>query len=447
MSLRKLAYGIDFGTTNSTVALLNREGKLLKLAVDPEAENPAVMRSVIYVSPQMKFLFGKPAINAYLMDIAQGKGAVKKTVFTGRYIKVAGSNGRDQLVPEVIEVEESAGGRFLQALKSALSSHLINEINLFGKIYSIEELVGFFLKEMKDRADIIIGENIDKAVIGRPVEYVGGDNDIALKRMMKAARIAGFKEVKFEYEPVGAAYDYGISITNKQKALIFDFGGGTLDISIFKFPQKEALANVGLPIGGDHFNSEIFMTKIAKYFGNDVVYGSAQLKLPTYIFDSLQNWYRISLLKTKEFANDLENFRFLCSDIKAINALKSLIYNNLGFKMYEEIERVKKGLSTTSEEIYRFNGPDIEVETRIKKLEFEKIIRNDLSSIKEILEKSFAKAQIKQKDIDIVATTGGSSLIPIIRDLLIEMFGEEKIKKSDAFTSVASGLALMTKIS
>ncbi|MDO8609028.1 MAG: Hsp70 family protein, partial [bacterium] len=298
-------------------------------------------------------------------------------------------------------------------------------------------------KELKNRADKIVGQNVVSAVIGRPVEYVGGNNRQALERMIKACKIEGFENVTFEYEPIGAAYDYGVNIKESQKVLVFDFGGGTLDISILKFPEKEVLINVGLPIGGDHFNSEIFMNKLSKYFGSEATYGLSNLKLPKYIFSSLQNWYEISLLKSTTFANNIQHFRYKCSDTKSLDRLNSLVTNNLGFNMYEEIERIKKGLTINDEELYKFHSRDINIETLVKKAEFEEIIESDLKDIKNLIENAIKSAKITLDEIDIVATTGGSSLVPSVQRLLVGMFGKNKIKKSDAFTGVASGLAIM----
>ena len=446
----KLAYGVDFGTTNSTISVVDALGKPKTLDIDPSAPNPAVMRSVIYVSPKMKFLYGKPAVDAYLTDVALGKGSKKRIIETGRMIKMAqpatpSGFVPDKWVPEILEIEESEGGRLLQALKSNLSNKQITHVNLFGEPKPLEWVIGQFLKEMKERADEILKMKIDKVVLGRPVEYVGGNNDFALARMRKAAEIAGFKKIEFEYEPVGAAYDYGVDLRTEQIVLIYDFGGGTLDISVFKFPEKKVLANVGLPIGGDHFNTEIFMAKLAEYFGSEAKYGIQQLNFPKYIYDSLQNWYMISLLKTEAFDHTLERFRFMNSDIKALESLKSLVFNNLGFGLYEEIERVKKELSKRDSEVYRFKAIDININKAITRLAFEEIINNDLAEIEKILREALLKAHVETSDINIVATTGGSSLIPIVHNQLEELFGREKIKESDAFTSVASGLALKAK--
>src|SRR5689334_21645255 len=108
----QLAYGIDFGTTNSTISVVGKDGKPLELKIDPESANPTIMRSVIYVFPDGRFLFGKPAIDAYLIDVAQNKETQKKTVFTGNYVKVINTATlKAEIVPEIIEVSESQGGR------------------------------------------------------------------------------------------------------------------------------------------------------------------------------------------------------------------------------------------------------------------------------------------------------------------------------------------------
>src|SRR5258708_11132368 len=157
---------------------------------------------------------------------------------------------------------------------------------------------------------------------------------------------------------------------------------------------------------------------------------------------SSKSLMNVSFFKNETFINDLEDFKFMNSDINSLNALKSLVYNNLGFGIYEEIERVKKAVSNKIAEIYKFDAKDIKIASEVTRLVFEEILKNDLLEIKKILNKALGIAGLTSNDIDIVATTGGSSLIPVIHEQLVEMFGKEKIKKSDTFTSVARGLAI-----
>lgn len=439
-------YGIDFGTTNSTITAINEKGELKNIELDRFSPNPMIMRSVIYVDHNHNFSFGMEAVNNYVKDIADGKIAVKKQIFTGRYIKLASPAGlggfkKDEYVPDLMEVEVGEGGRLIQALKSMISSRFISDFRIFEKQYSVEDLISRFLKDMKEKADEVVNEDVKDVVIGRPIEFVGSNNDVAIERMMKSAKMAGFENIRFEYEPVGAAYDYGIKVHNNQTALMFDFGGGTLDLTIMKFPEKEILINTGIPIGGDLINSRIFMDKIASHFGKDETYGDKGLTVPNNIYENLKNWYSISLLKTESFSNTLERLAYRHSNPKTLTSLKSLVYNNLGFYLYEEIERAKISLTDNLNEQISFNQKDIKIHEKIIRVELEKIIETDLKDILELIDNSLEKVNLSTNDIDVVATTGGSSLIPVINQLLQNKFGKEKMKSTDAFTSVSTGLA------
>jgi hypothetical chaperone protein len=448
--MANLSYGIDFGTTNSSLCVVDKEGNLKKIALDPHSVNPFVMRSIIYVNSSGTFLYGQGAIDAYGKDVREGKGRIKKLKYTGRFITVTGDAdvhgvNPDELVEESIEFDEFQGGRMLQSLKSVLAKETVPGINLFGTVRPIETIIGGFLQEMKRQADRELGEEVDSVVLGRPVRYVGDNANLAIERMTKAATFAGFKNISFEYEPIGAAYDFGAKSEQPQTVLIFDFGGGTLDISVVTFPEKKVLSNVGLPLGGDLFNAMIFSQKLAKFFGSESTYGPNNMFMPSFLYLSLRDWYKATLLKNEKFDEQMEHFRFLSSDEKAIDALWSLVNNNLSFSLYDEIDRVKKSLSEKEKEEFTFIGPNIDIRTALLKLDFEEIIAEEVVEINKLIEEALEKAHKKAKDIDAVSTTGGSSLIPLVRSVLIHKFGKEKIIPNDAFTSVAGGLAIKAK--
>src|SRR4029079_8563661 len=103
-------------------------------------------------------------------------------------------------------------------------------------------------------------------------------------------------------------YDFGSKAEKPQTVLIFDFGGGTLDISIVRFPEKKVLSNVGLPIGGDLFNAKIFEKKLSPFFGSETRYGPNKAFMPSYIYLSLRDWYKATLLKNEKFDEQMEHF-------------------------------------------------------------------------------------------------------------------------------------------
>jgi len=89
MKNNKYAYGIDFGTTNSTITAITRSGEPIRLEIDNEAENKAVMWSVICINNNHEFIYGQKAVATYVKDIAEGRVAKRKSIFTGKYIKIS----------------------------------------------------------------------------------------------------------------------------------------------------------------------------------------------------------------------------------------------------------------------------------------------------------------------------------------------------------------------
>ena len=446
--MKKQFYGIDFGTTNTVVSFIDDNENVRIVPIDEKSQNQFVLRSVIYFSKDSDISFGQDAVNRYNQDVSMQKAAKEKVIRTGNLIKVSSDATAtsgfkpDKIVEQVFETEVTNTGRLLQSIKSLLANNTLSEINIFGKAYTIEKLIGIFLKEVKARADKFTGSNVKKVVLGRPVNFVGKDNKTAEKRLIKAAKLAGFTEVLLQLEPIGAAYDYGINTKSKHTALIFDFGGGTLDLSIIQFPEMKVLVNKGIPLGGDLINTQIFSEKIARHFGRGETYGINSLNIPESLYQKLQHWYAISLLKTERFNQSIDEFSYNSSDLKKIENLKNLVFQNLGFSLYENIDLTKKLLSVKKKADFKMDLTDPNIHENIKRKSFEKLIASDLKEISILMDESLVEAKLKYSDIDSLVLTGGSSLIPAVRKLLEKSFGEKKLNIRDTFTSVASGLAL-----
>jgi len=440
-----IAYGLDFGTTNSVVAKV--EGTK---AVPLQLENKSsIVRSTLYFHPETGSAIGQEAIDKYLEDVAKGEPLKLITEKTGRIIMQAvytpSGYAGEKPVEEYIDREIGNRGRLLQGLKSVLANKYFTETELFGKKYTVEDLLQMILSDLKNRADRTTGVSSEAVVLGRPVKYVGKDEATALFRMEKVAKEVGFKQIEFEPEPLAAARAYNINVDHPQNILVFDFGGGTLDISITRAPEGKIIAVEGAPIGGDLLNSMIFIQKLLKYFGGNAKYGDKGLPMPTYIERALENWYSISLLKTKSFLETIEKLQEMSSDKEALNRLRDLITYNLGFMIYEGIDSAKQKISTVDSASISIHQNSIQIQEILEKIEFEYIIEQKLKEINALVNLTLCSAQLKPEDIDVVVTTGGSSLIPIVQKHLQFKFGEEKIKSFDVFESVAKGLALKAK--
>lgn len=438
--------GIDFGTTNSSLAIC-QNGKPIVIPIDRQNPNNNVLKSLIYLNPKQEIAVGHKAINKYLDDLKNLPSVPLRLEYTDRLIKTFGPStvsgaGPVIFVPEIVEVDDSGRGRLLQSLKSVLTSRTFTGTNIFGKFYSLEDLLTLLLLQIKTNAEIEIGQKITSAVIGRPVKYVGtSENKIALDRMQIIAKNAGFQEVHFEYEPVGAALDYGINSSSSQKILVYDFGGGTLDICIMELPNKKILSVSGRGLGGDLLDSHLALSKLAPHFGiNSIING--KMPFPRYLFSTFQSWYIATLQKTVKNHDTLEELAVKSNQPELVRNLIALIFHDYGFEFFQTLDTSKIELSTKNITDFIFNRPNLNILQSISKSDFETSILPDLETSQECINEALNLANLKTQEIDKIILTGGSSQVPIFINQIKNIFGTDKIITSDHFTSVASGLAI-----
>lgn len=471
-----MKYGLDFGTTNSAIAI-EEEGIGKVLPIDLTASDPRVIRSMLYFFPRQlkvsekmsalrrgmniympgelwyegdfKHLVGQLAVTQYLQDSKNRKPGIKRTIMTGKYLNT-GTASADQakgdLVAERYEEVDYGTGRLVQALKTGLKASLYKGTSVFGKFFTLEELIGVFVSEIKKQADIQNLGNVAEVVCGRPV-YFSGDRQkdkAAQDRLEEALKLAGFKKVAFEYEPVAAANQFiaqsGYAV---QKVFVFDFGGGTLDTAIVEAGMRsKVLAADGVYIGGDLLNADILQAKLWDYFGASSTYGDTQIKMPIHIYDLLNSWYSIPNLNNPDTMELLERVKYRNTDPGSVDRLVHLIRANLGFELYEAIEDAKKKLTLEDETTIVFSDGPIDIAKNISREEFEKIINPRVEEVRQTVLRTLKTAGVTPEEIDVVVRTGGSSLIPVFESMLADIFGAQKLKMFETFTSIASGLAL-----
>ncbi len=432
-------------------------GRPLVLEIDPANQNPQILRSNVYINPFKRLAVGKQAIDRYLADINNLPDKPPVRAATGRMIRMikeAGISGfaGTKMVPEIVEVDTSGRGRLIQALKTVLAHEHFQgtEISFYDgeevnqTRYSIEQLLSIILHDIKIRAEQATGTDFDQVVLGRPIRYVGksAHEAVALARMKTVAQEVGFKRVEFEYEPVGAALNFSLDIAKRSNLLIFDFGGGTLDICIMRLPEKEILAVGGLAVGGDLLNSKIFQEKLAKYFGSQTTFMQGKGAIPSHLLSAMNNWYAMSQLKTMKSLQSLDNLIGLADDPQPIEALKELILSDRGFSLYQEIDRAKIGLSFHDQEDIAFSGKSYEIKENLSRAAFENMIQGYVEETRDCINQVLGQARFSPAQIDEVITTGGSSSIPLFLKLLTDMFGKNKVVVGESFTAVAAGLAI-----
>lgn len=440
--------GIDFGTTNSSLAIV-RGNLPFVVPIDQHSPMPETLRSLIYVTPDHEFFFGQDAINKYISDLNKYPSTIPQMVSTGRKLKLikdtSGTGGFAgmKLVDELVEVDTSGRGRLIQSFKSTLANKTFAGTDIFGKFYAPEDVLGLLLKKIKERGEEYLNKTLTHAVIGRPVVYVNSsDEALALKRMETVVKIAGFSDYKLEYEPVGAALAYGLDLNTPQTVLVFDFGGGTLDLCLVQFPENKILGVSGLPLGGDILTKHLFDSYLAKHFGSQTLLGPQHLPMPNTYVKNLTTWHTLSLLKTIQNLESLDYFYHQADKPDTIKNLKSLIVNDLGFDLFSALEKTKAKLSDNDEVDFLFDRKDIDLSVTIDQQGYNKSIEEDIERTRQTIVDFLHDLSFDKNRIDKILLTGGSSKTPAFKVMLENLFGKEKLHTSNLFTSVVSGLAL-----
>ncbi|HOK09138.1 MAG TPA: Hsp70 family protein [Candidatus Hydrogenedens sp.] len=464
--------GIDYGTTNTSVAIVDEKGKEHVLDLDEDNDPSTSLPSLVYIGSDGAIFTGRKAANIFI-ERNVGREVILKSEETGIEVSVISRGEPDKSEfynpnltdPDLLEsisirtqVDVNLPGRLFQSLKTQLKYVNFKGTDVFGKHYQIEELVSLILKRCKQKAEEALKAPIDVAVVGRPVHFSMNEfeDEIAERRLRNAGLIAGFSDVVFFYEPVAASVEYiSTSETEEKIVMVVDIGGGTCDVCIMKFEsadtveerlkRSQVLAVSGDTVAGDMIDKEIIRKRLFSYFGSNARYGPTRLPLPKNILNVVLDWQNLYRLNTEETINWLIAVETFSDQPEAIRALRMLIQKNCGYPLSLAVENAKKRLSFFEESMIQFQYDELFIQEMINRSEFKTIIEDILEQIQELLIEAEDKAGVKPEQIHLVLTTGGTCLIPAIQQMLKERYSPEKIVLRDTFTSVARGLAVVSR--
>lgn len=420
------ALGLDFGTTNSAVALA-AAGQPPRLARFPTKDGETeTFRSILF------FEGGRP------------KHRNAEAAYAG---------------PSAIEhyLEASHKGRFIQSLKTYLGDASFTGTIVGGRQRTLESLIGLILKKLLAGATASLGPLPSRVIVGRPVHFTDArsqeDDELALSRLRTALQIAGITDPLFEFEPVAAAYAYQQSIRKPERVLIADFGGGTSDFSLLSLAPNDAtqpgqiqiLGNDGLAFAGDVFDRAIVRNAVAPRLGKDSNYVSGPdkvLPMPDWVYAKLERWHYLSFLKSPATIDMIERVQATSSAPDEVAALLNLIDSDLGYELHAHVNRTKIELSSQLESAFHFDLFPIAINWHATRHEFHEWIQPQLDGIASTVDELLATTGVKREAIDRVFLTGGSSFVPAVRDIFRRAFGDDKLAGGNELTSVATGLAL-----
>ncbi|MFT6570185.1 MAG: putative chaperone protein [Sphingomonas echinoides] len=414
------AIGLDFGTTNSVVALAQQPGAADMLLFDGPAAPGAVFRSALCLWEEE----GEP----------QGLA----------------SEAGPWAIAEYLAFPQ--GSRFLQSFKSVAANASFEYASVFERRFRFEDLGRLFLGKMSGRARGALNGKTSRLVVGRPVKFAGSRPDEALARTRYDAMFGHLaEEIHYVYEPIGAAFSYASRITDPATILVADFGGGTSDFSVVRIDVPGAarrctpLGHAGVGIAGDRFDFRIVDHLVMPLLGKGGSYRSFDkvLDIPGGYFTDFADWSRLALMRNRRTMAELDKLRRVALDPEAIGRMIAIIDQELGYQLYDAVGALKRALSQSDVAEFRFAGAGLSIAAEVRRDAFEAWIAPDIAQMEQAVDQALARAETDASAIDRVFLTGGTSLTPRVRRLFVERFGEERIAAGGELTSIAHGLALI----
>jgi len=430
--------GMDFGTSNSVVTLL-------------DAERPDGAAHVIR-EPSLMF-FAEDAEST--TDRYCGLRALERAIALGMR------------------------GRFFQSVKSVLPDPGFTTTRINGKPFTAEDLVAVMLRFLREEAERVAGHRVSRAVIGRPARF-SDDPDrerLAQERFERAVAQAGIAEADYVLEPVAGAYAYAArevsgdasappsrgprapGVPRPRTIFVSDHGGGTSDFTVMELDldrdglpsARSVLASHGIRAGGDDFDGAIMWNRLVDQFGHGSSFESfgRMLPVPVHIFHIISRWDRIHFLKTLSYREELRTYLRSSDNPLAIRRLIKLVEEDLGYFVFRAIEQAKIELSTERSSEVAYENGKLRIHEAITREQFERYIHAHVENIEAAVDETLRLAALARGGsvgIDAVFMTGGSARVPAVRRVLADRLGADRIvDDADQFRSVSRGLALAAR--
>jgi hypothetical chaperone protein len=409
--MRNFSCGIDFGTSNTSVAVADRATVTLVSLEDSKVTMP----SAVFFPKEGTSVFGSPAVKMFM---------------------------------------ENRQGRFMRSLKRVLGTPLMKHgTSINGKPFTFERIIGLFLKNIKDKTSAFLQDDIESVVLGRPVHFV--DNDpVADKRAQQELRsIAislGFKDIDFQFEPIAAAFAHEVNVEGEKLAIVADLGGGTSDFTVIRLSKKyigredrsaDILGNSGVRIGGNDFDRQLSLAAIMPEIGYLSTYGAKNLQVPLKYYHDLAEWSKVNFLYTPKVLSQVRQYLVESHDRKRLGRLLRLLEKERGHLVLSVAEEGK--IALTKKDVYAtpFEFLDEELSVLMSRKSFEESISLEILKIMTAASECLMKAGVSKDDIDLVILTGGSTEVPAVQGAFRKLFPSAAIADENKLSSVGLGLA------
>lgn len=453
-----IGVGVDFGTSNSTVAWF--DGRQLRF-VSVETNGP-ILPTAIHLSKEYEGTTGAAAIDRYVQENTARLVHLVPEILG----QAAGSIEDNSPEHEIAELTTSRNvvfgplmdrglpGRLFLGLKRLLGNPAIERIFVFNRPYRLVALLTPVLLRLREAVAKELRAPVSHAHIGRPVNFEGGDasrNSLAVSRLREACAHAGFRSVEFYPEPIAATLSFlwQRRLTGNGTVLTVDFGGGTLDLSVVRYSgaKFDVLSTAGADLGGDRIDQLIFRRLLFPLLGDGEVWSrridghTVETPFPFNEYEEgILNWAITHTLNQNRYKTRLTELIGVgnAAAVK-FQRLQDLINYNYSYSVFSAIKKAKAELSTR--EVSSIDIPELNLTVTFTRAQLNEILVPMMNQLAELVHKVVERARLRMSGIDLVVRTGGSSQIVAVRELLERLF-PDKVTEHDPFTSVAAGLAI-----
>ncbi|UDF30293.1 UNVERIFIED_ORG: Hsp70 family protein [Roseateles sp. XES5] len=416
------ALGLDFGTTNTVLALSTGGVDTRSMHFESSVGTTDTMRTALSFMKD-------PLVGAQALKVEAGQAAIRQFI------------------------DNPGDCRFLQSIKTFAASALFQGTLIFARRHSFDDLMEIFLRRLKAYAGADWPAEVSRIVTGRPVQFAGASPDpaLALERYNAALTKLGFPEIHYVYEPVAAAYYFAQTLKSDATVLVADFGGGTTDYSLIRFEREAGrlkatpIGHSGVGIAGDHFDSRMIEHLVAPEIGKGTHFKSFDkvLEVPSGYYANFARWNQLSIFKTTREFNDLKSLVRSALEPEKLELFIDLVEHDEGYPLYQAISATKMALSAADEAEFHFAPLGAAGHKAVKRADFETWIAPDLARIEGALDEVLEKTNTAPGAVDKVFLTGGTSFVPAVRRIFTRRFDAGKIESGGELLSIAHGLALI----
>jgi len=416
---------IDFGTSNSAIAVSSPAGDAALIAV--EGAERTMPTAVFYGTEGLAAhepphrLFGRQALAAYV---------------------------------------EGQEGRLMRSMKSILGSTLAEQRTDVGEGRSVRylDVVSGYLQHLKALAERHAGAPIERAVLGRPVYFVDGDvarDAQAQAALERAARAVGLVDLAFQYEPIAAALDFEQGADREQLVLVADIGGGTSDFSLVRVgPERrqraerkdDILANHGVHVAGTDFDRQVELAAILPVCGYRGL-GPARAdgpprEVPSRVYFDLATWHLINTVYSAPRVAELRRMRDFYGDPRQHERLLRVVDERLGHGLLGLAEAAKIAVAQGGATAIDLSRLEAGLQAGFDEAAAREALDGELQRIVDAADETLRLAGVSAAAVDAVYFTGGSTgFQPLTARIAARVPGARALH-GDRNASVAQGLGV-----